>query len=167
MSQSFNNLGSQFGDDRPLSNIRFSPNSKLALTTSWTGTTKIWDLPNLNLISTKRGHSEKIGGASWHPGATIGQSEDTVNIATGGGEGDVKLWSLSGDKPLASMSGHEGRIGRVAFHPSGAYVGSAGFDGTWRLWDVEKGQGLMTQEGHSKEVFALAFQDDGALAASG
>jgi U4/U6 small nuclear ribonucleoprotein PRP4 len=93
--QSFNNLGSQFGDDRPLSTLRFSPNSQYILTTSWTGDSKIWDLPNLNAVSTKRGHTDKIGGAAWHPSATVGMSEDGLNFATGGGEGEVKLWSLS------------------------------------------------------------------------
>ncbi|WWC67627.1 uncharacterized protein I206_101537 [Kwoniella pini CBS 10737] len=167
--KTFNNLGSQFGDDRPLSTIRFSPNSQYILTTSWTGDSKIWDLPNLNLVSTKKGHLDKIGGAAWHPHATLpgGIGEDGVNFATGGGEGSVKLWSLSGDKPIATLTGHENRVGRVAFHPSGSYLGSAGFDGTWRLWDVEKQKELLIQEGHSKEVYALAFQDDGALVSSG
>ncbi|WWC87166.1 uncharacterized protein L201_002052 [Kwoniella dendrophila CBS 6074] len=167
--KTFNNLGSQFGDDRPLSTIRFSPNSQYILTTSWTGDTKIWDLPNLNLVSTKKGHTDKIGGAAWHPQATLpgGISEDGLNFATGGGEGTVKLWSMTGDKPIATLSGHENRVGRVAFHPSGSYLGSAGFDGTWRLWDVETHKELLIQEGHSKEVYALAFQDDGALVSSG
>jgi U4/U6 small nuclear ribonucleoprotein PRP4 len=93
--QSFNNLGSQFGDDRPLSTLRFSPNSQYILTTSWTGDSKVWDLPNLNAVSTKRGHTYKVGGAAWHPSATVGMSEDGLNFATGGGEGEVKLWSLS------------------------------------------------------------------------
>lgn len=92
--QTFNNLGSQFGDDRPLSTIRFSPNSKLILTTSWTGAAKVWDLPNLNQVAVRRGHVEKIGGAAWHPQATIGLSESAANFVTGGGEGEVKLWSL-------------------------------------------------------------------------
>ena len=93
--QTFNNLGSQFGDDRPLSTVRFSPDSKLVLTTSWTGDAKLWDLPNLNAIGTKRGHTDKVGGSAWHPTATVGMSAEGVNIATGGGEGDVKLWSLA------------------------------------------------------------------------
>ncbi|ORY25336.1 putative U4/U6 small nuclear ribonucleo protein Prp4 [Naematelia encephala] len=165
--KTFTNLGSQFGDDRPLSTIRFSPNSQYLLTTSWTGDAKLWDLPNLNAIGTKRGHTERVGGAAWHPHATVGMSEEGVNIATGGGEGSVKLWSLTGEKPLATLLGHTNRVGRVAFHPSGAFLGSSSFDGTWRLWDVEKQTELLVQEGHSKEVFALAFQDDGALVASG
>ena len=96
MMQTFNNLGSQFGDDRPLSCIRFSPNSQYIITTSWTGDCKIWDMPNLNAVSTKRGHSDRVGGAAWHPDATLGIGAEGLNFASGGGEGDVKLWSLSG-----------------------------------------------------------------------
>lgn len=166
-TETFQNLGSQFGDDRPVSTIRFSPNSKLILTTSWTGTSKVWDIPNLNQVAVRRGHAEKISGAAWHPDATLGLSESAANFATGGAEGDVKLWSLDGEKPLATLAGHTNRVGRVEFHPSGAYLGSAGFDGTWRLWDVATHTELLVQEGHSKEVMALAFQDDGALVASG
>jgi len=46
-------------------------------------------------MGAKRGHTDKVGGAAWHPTATVGMSEEGVNIATGGGEGDVKLWSLA------------------------------------------------------------------------
>lgn len=47
-------------------------------------------------MSTKRGHTDKIGGAAWHPSATVGMSSDGLNFATGGGEGNVNLWSLDG-----------------------------------------------------------------------
>lgn len=100
--QAFANLGSQFGDDRPLSTLRFSPNSQYVLTTSWTGDAKVWDLPNLNAVSTKRGHSDKVGGAAWHPAATIGVGPEGLNFATGGGEGAVNLWSLDGSVFITS-----------------------------------------------------------------
>ena len=53
--QTINNYGSQVGDERPLSTIRFSPNSKMLLTASWSGNAKVWDLPNLDHVSTHRG----------------------------------------------------------------------------------------------------------------
>lgn len=54
------------------------------------------DTTTLNEVSTKRGHTDKIGGAAWHPAATIGMGSDGLNFATGGGEGNVNLWSLDG-----------------------------------------------------------------------
>ncbi|KAF8634572.1 hypothetical protein AX17_004162 [Amanita inopinata Kibby_2008] len=163
----FANLGSQIGDERPLSQVRFSPNNEILATGSWSGTVKMWNVPACTEIRTLRGHSDKVGGIAWHPQATLQQESSIVNLVSGGGEGDVYLWSLEGDSPLSTLKGHEGRVCRVAFHPSGDYVASASFDTTWRLWDIATSKELLLQEGHSKEVYAIDFQNDGALAASG
>lgn len=74
--------------------VRFSPNGQMILTGSWTGNAKLWDVPNLNLKATLRGHADRVGGVDWHPMATIGQSEQAVNFATGAADHMVKLWSL-------------------------------------------------------------------------
>jgi U4/U6 small nuclear ribonucleoprotein PRP4 len=53
--QNYTQLGSQIGDERPISQVRYSPNSKLLLTGSWTGNARVWDMPNCSLKSTMRG----------------------------------------------------------------------------------------------------------------
>ncbi|KAF9482541.1 U4/U6 snRNP-specific spliceosomal protein [Pholiota conissans] len=163
----FSNMGSQIGDERPVSQVRFAPNNKILATGSWTGTVKLWNVPSCTPIRSLRGHSDKIGGVAWHPQATLSHGEDLVNLVSGGGEGNVHLWSLNSDNPLSIMKGHKGRVCRVAFHPSGNYVASASFDTTWRLWDVNTAKELLLQEGHSREVYSVEFQNDGALVASG
>ncbi|POY71785.1 hypothetical protein BMF94_5146 [Rhodotorula taiwanensis] len=165
--QSFTNLGSQIGDTRAISALRFSPDSSMLLTGSWTGHAKLWSVPHCREIRVLKGHKERIGGVAWHPQATLSQSASAVNFATSGADNDIKLWNLENDSSLRTLSGHEGRVCRINFHPSGRYLGSASYDGTWRLWDVERGDELLLQEGHSKEVYAIAFQQDGALVASG
>ncbi|KZT71965.1 WD40 repeat-like protein [Daedalea quercina L-15889] len=163
----FAELGSQIGDDRPISQVRFSPNSQVLATGSWSGNVKLWNIPNCTPISTLRGHTDRVGGVAWHPRATLTQSEDAVNLVSGAGDMNVNLWSLNSETPLSTMKGHADRICRVAFHPSGDYVASASFDTSWRLWDVATSKELLLQEGHSKEVYSVEFQEDGALAASG
>ncbi|TRM57954.1 WD40-repeat-containing domain protein [Schizophyllum amplum] len=163
----FANLGSQIGDERPLAQIRFSPNNELLATGSWSGCVRLWRVPSCTPIRTMRGHSDRVGGVAWHPDATLSLGPDLVNLASGAGDHCVNLWSLNGDQPLAVLQGHQGRVCRVAFHPSGDYVASASFDTTWRLWDVGTQKELLLQEGHAKEAFAVEFQDDGALIASG
>ncbi|TFY58231.1 hypothetical protein EVG20_g8231 [Dentipellis fragilis] len=164
--KSFSNLGSQIGDERPVSQVRFSPNNEMLATGSWSGSVKLWNVPACTPIRTLRGHSDRVGGVAWHPQATLTQSPDAVNLASGAGDTCVNLWSLNSETPLAVMKGHQDRVCRVAFHPSGDYVASASFDTTWRLWDVTTSKELLLQEGHSKEVYAVEFQDDGALVAS-
>ncbi|KAM6497148.1 U4/U6 snRNP-specific spliceosomal protein [Amanita muscaria] len=163
----FANLGSQLGDERPISQVRFAPDNKILATGSWSGTVKLWNVPACTEIKVLRGHSDKVGGISWHPQATAKQAPSAVNLVSGGGEGDVMLWSLESDTPISTLKGHQGRVCRVAFHPSGNYVASASFDTTWRLWDVTTSKELLLQEGHSKEVYAVEFQNDGSLVASG
>lgn len=163
----FTNLGSQIGDTRPISIVRFSPDGKLLGTGSWSGGVKLWHVPDLKEKAVLRGHSDKVSGLSWHPQATITQPSSALNVATGSADGDVMLWNLDSDKPMSTLRGHQARVARVEFHPSGSYVASASFDGTWRLWDAARGSELLMQEGHAKEVYTVAFQRDGALLASG
>lgn len=165
--KTYTNLGSQIGDDRPVSMTRFAPNSQLLATASWSGSVKLWQVPSANHKLTLRAHTDKVGGLAWHPQATLAQSPSAVNLVSGAGDASVCLWSLESDRPLATLQGHEARVARTAFHPTGDYVASASFDGTWRLWDVATSECLTIQEGHSKEVYSVEFQDDGALAASG
>ncbi|SJX65864.1 related to PRP4-U4/U6 small nuclear ribonucleoprotein [Sporisorium reilianum f. sp. reilianum] len=165
--KTYTNLGSQIGDDRPVSMTRFAPNAQLLATGSWSGSIKLWHVPSANHKLTLRAHTDKVGGLAWHPRATLTQDASVVNFVSGAGDASVCLWSLDSDRPLATLQGHEARVARTAFHPTGDYVASASFDGTWRLWDVASSQCLTVQEGHSKEVYSVEFQDDGALVASG
>ncbi|KAG9313055.1 WD40-repeat-containing domain protein [Chiua virens] len=150
----FSNLGSQIGDDRPISQVRFSPNSQILATGSWSGAVKIWNVPACTPIRTLRGESIHMlhSGVAWHPQATLTQSEDSVNLVSGASDMSVNLWSLSSDAPL----GHDERARRPT-----------SFDTSWRLWDVGTTKEILLQEGHSKEVYSVEFQDDGALVASG
>lgn len=74
--------------------VRFSPNSKVLATGSWSGGVKLWDIPTANEIGIKRCHNEKVGGLSWHPRATIGQDSKAINLVTGAADDKVCLWSL-------------------------------------------------------------------------
>ncbi|KAK3393632.1 WD40-repeat-containing domain protein [Podospora didyma] len=167
--QGFELQGSQTAGDRHISMTRISPNGELVATGNWGGQVKLIEIPSLEQKKTLRGHTSKVSGLSWMPGATLPESNvspDSVNLASGGAEGQVHLWSLTQDTPLATLSGHSQRVCRVEFHPSGKYVASASEDTSWRLWDVETTTELLLQEGHSRGVYAVAFNTDGSLLAS-
>lgn len=163
----FDLYGSQIAADRPVSIARFAPGGEMIATGNWAGGIKLMSVPNLEEKLSLKGHSDRVSGLSWFPGATVSTSESTVNLASGGGEGSINLWSLDRKDPLATLAGHSERVCRVEFHPSGKYLASASYDTTWRLWDVETTTELLLQEGHSREVYAVSFNADGSLLASG
>jgi U4/U6 small nuclear ribonucleoprotein PRP4 len=161
--------GSQMAGERPVSVTRFSPNGEIIAAGNWGGGINLLGVPNLEKKRTLRGHTDRIGGISWFPEATLPGtkvSPDAVNLASGGAEGNIHLWSLNQDTPLSTLAGHNQRVCRVEFHPSGDYLASASEDTTWRLWDINTTTELLLQEGHSRGVFSLSFNTDGSLLAS-
>ena len=165
----FELFGTQIAGDRPVSISRFSPSGEIIAAGNWSGGIKLLDVPNLNEKRVLRGHTDRVGGISWYPGATMPGStvsEEAVNLASSGGEGNIHLWNLNQDTPISTLSGHTARVCRIDFHPSGKYLASASYDTTWRLWDVATTTELLLQEGHSREVYALSFNTDGSLLAS-
>ncbi|CRG92126.1 putative WD repeat-containing protein C227,12 [Talaromyces islandicus] len=168
--QGFDLYGSQIAADRPVSITRFAPDGQTLATGDWTGGVKLLSVPNLEEKLSVKGHTDRVSGISWFPGATLPDSnvsESSLNLASGGGEGNINFWSLDKKQPLSTLSGHSERVCRVEFHPSGQYLASASYDTTWRLWDVETTTELLLQEGHSREVYAVSFNSDGSLLASG
>ncbi|XP_012085943.2 U4/U6 small nuclear ribonucleoprotein PRP4-like protein [Jatropha curcas] len=148
---------SEIGDDRPLSGCSFSSDGKLLATCALSGVAKIWSMPQVNKVSTLKGHTERATDITFSPVEN--------HVATASADRTAKLWNTDGSV-LQTFKGHLDRLARIAFHPSGKYLGTTSFDKTWRLWDVDTGVELLLQEGHSRSVYGIAFHHDGSLAGS-
>lgn len=148
---------SEIGDDRPLSGCSFSHDGRVLATCSLSGVAKLWNMPQVNMVSTLKEHKERATDVAFSP----------VNncLATASADRTARLWNTDGTL-LKTFEGHLDRLARIAFHPSGKYLGTTSFDKTWRLWDVNTGAELLLQEGHSRSIYGIAFHHDGSLAAS-
>ncbi|PNX60830.1 U4/U6 small nuclear ribonucleoprotein Prp4-like, partial [Trifolium pratense] len=122
---------SEIGDDRPLTGCSFSRDGKGIATCSLTGASKLWSMPNVEKVSTFKGHTERATDVAYSPLHN--------HLATASADRTAKYWNDQGSL-LRTFEGHLDRLARIAFHPSGKYLGTASFDKTWRLWDVEKGE---------------------------
>mmetsp|Transcript_30434 Transcript_30434/g.40195 ORF Transcript_30434/g.40195 Transcript_30434/m.40195 type:complete len:538 (+) Transcript_30434:19-1632(+) len=166
---------SQFGDERPLSCLRYSPNPRYCATGSWDPAVKVWDLKTFETKVIMYGHKERTVSLAWHPEAKNFQDPNDMTdetsppplLATASADATAKVWNCNKGECTATLKGHEHRLSQVAFHPTGRYIGTTSFDHTWRFWDIESEEELLLQEGHSCETYAIAFQGDGALAATG
>lgn len=157
---------SQVADARPVSSCHLSPDSSLVATCSWSGSCKLWSVPDLNNVNSFIAHNCQVSDIIFHPGSTISQSKEALNLASSGFDGSVFLWNLTSSEPIASLEGHNLRVSRMAFHPCGRFLATTCYDKSWRLWDVECKEEILFQEGHNREVFDVCFQNDGSLAAT-
>lgn len=148
---------SEIGDDRPLSGCSFSQDGKLLATCSLSGVAKLWSMPQVQKVSTLKGHTERATDVAFSPVHN--------HLATASADRTARLWNTEGSL-LRTFEGHLDRLARISFHPSGKYLGTTSFDKTWRLWDIDTGEELLLQEGHSRSVYGIAFHHDGSLVAS-
>ncbi|XP_026317818.1 U4/U6 small nuclear ribonucleoprotein Prp4 [Hyposmocoma kahamanoa] len=181
---------SQIGDTRPISFCRFSNDSKMLITASWSGLSKVWSVPDCVPLQVLKGHTCNVSCAVFHPDAKLPQHfTDKINsikessssemeicdeksevctMASCAYDGSVHLWNFVSESPIASLEGHSpARVARLAFHPSGRFLGATVFDHSWRLWDLHTATEVLHQEGHAKPVYCIAFQGDGSLAVTG
>ena len=186
--------GSQFGDNRPMTCVRYSPDMMTIASSSLNSVVKLWNSDTLDHMCSLCFHEERVTSLAWRP--KCGDIKSTI-LATSSADGKCLLWDCkdvmegnyspmemetekvdgteigSGSsvptikKPLTKLGGHEGIVTRCSFHPSGSFVGTAGEDFSWRLWDVETNKELLLQDGHIKGCDAIAFHDDGSLILTG
>lgn len=71
--QTYQNYSSEIGDLRPISSVKFSPDSSYLLTSSWSGDSKLWNIPDGQHLATLKGHTERVTDIQWHPRAGVSQ----------------------------------------------------------------------------------------------
>ena len=101
------------------------PDGERAVSCSFDGTIRLWDLESGKQI-------EEIKGRQEMPALAL--SPDGRRLVTAGFDQTVRLWDLEAGRELQCFFWHAGRVLSVALSPDGRYALSGGDDRTMRLW---------------------------------
>ena len=71
--KTYQNYSSEIGDLRPVSSVKFSPDSRYLVSSSWSGDSKLWSIPDGQHLATLKGHTERVTDIQWHPRAGLSQ----------------------------------------------------------------------------------------------
>jgi hypothetical protein len=148
------------GHTGPVTSVAFSSDGRFALSGSWDGTMRLWDVSANKEERIFTGHRGPVLSVAFSPDGRFAISSGGVNDV-----GEIKLWEIATGKELRSFSGHTFSVEAVAFSPDGRVAFSAG-DRTARLWDVDTGRELHKLD-HDTFATAVAFAPDGRSAMSG
>jgi GTPase SAR1 family protein/DNA-directed RNA polymerase subunit RPC12/RpoP len=105
-----------------------TPDGRRAVSASWEGTLRVWDLGSYAPLATLKGHTFAVNHVAVTP--------DGRRAVSASQDGTLRVWDLVGYAPLATLEGHTGIVYHVAVTPDGRRAVSASDDHTLRVWDL-------------------------------
>lgn len=94
---------SQISESRPLTDIAATTDGKVYSVGSWNNTVKLWCTDTMGHLITLKGHTDRVVGLAWHPGASLLSNGDHNAIsvppilASSSIDGTVRVWKLPKD----------------------------------------------------------------------
>jgi len=144
--------------------VVISSDGQFALSGSWDGTLRLWDL-NTGL-TTRRfvGHEKDV--------LSVAFSADNRQIVSGSRDKTIKLWNTLGECKYTIVSegeGHSEWVSCVSFSPNASHplIVSAGWDKLVKVWQLSNCKLRTNLIGHSGYINAVTVSPDGSLCASG
>ncbi|NXV58542.1 RACK1 kinase, partial [Molothrus ater] len=164
------------GHSHFVSDVVISSDGQFALSGSWDGTLRLWDLTTctwagspghfgdfLFLRCPLRGCSWKRAGicgdeshSEWVSCVRFSPNSSNPIIVSCGWDKLVKVWNLANCKLKTNHIGHTGYLNTVTVSPDGSLCASGGKDGQAMLWDLNEGKHLYTLDG-GDVINALCF----------
>ncbi|KAG8127824.1 putative G-protein [Naja naja] len=149
------------GHSHFVSDVVISSDGQFALSGSWDGTLRLWDLTTGTTTRRFVGHTKDV--------LSVAFSSDNRQIVSGSRDKTIKLWNtlgvckytvqvwnLANCKLKTNHIGHTGYLNTVTVSPDGSLCASGGKDGQAMLWDLNEGKHLYTLDG-GDIINALCF----------
>ncbi|KAF3525052.1 hypothetical protein F2Q69_00046436 [Brassica cretica] len=153
------------GHSHFVEDVVLSSDGQFALSGSWDGELRLWDLATG--VSTRRfvGHTKDV--------LSVAFSTDNRQIVSASRDGTIKLWNTLGECKYTIGSdqgdGHKQWVSCVRFSPNTLVptIVSASWDQTVKVWNLQNCKLRNTLAGHSGYLNTVAVSPDGSLCASG
>jgi guanine nucleotide-binding protein subunit beta-2-like 1 protein len=155
------------GHSHFVQDVVLSSDGQFALSGSWDGELRLWDLSTG--LTTRRfvGHSKDV--------ISVAFSVDNRQIVSASRDTTIKLWNTLGEckytigGDLGGGEGHTGWVSCVRFSPNTFQptIVSGSWDKTVKVWNLTNCKIRHTLAGHGGYVNAVAVSPDGSLCASG
>jgi len=150
------------GHGHYVQDVAISSDGQFALSGSWDGTLRLWDLNTGNTTRRFVGHSKDV--------LSVAFSADNRQIVSGSRDQTINLWNTLGQcKYTITENGHKEWVSCVRFspNPNTPLIVSAGWDKVVKVWNLNHCKLRTNLMGHTGYVNSVTVSPDGSLCASG
>ncbi|WOL17565.1 guanine nucleotide-binding protein subunit beta-like protein [Canna indica] len=151
------------GHSHFVQDVVLSSDSQFALSGSWDGDLRLWDLNTGATTRRFMGHTKDV--------LSVAFSVDNRQIVSASRDRTIKLWNTLGDckYTIQDTDAHTGWVSCVRFSPDAFQptIVSGSWDRTVKVWNLTNCKLRSTLSGHAAYVNTVAVSPDGSLCASG
>jgi len=150
------------GHSHYVQDVAISSDGQFALSGSWDGTLRLWDLNTGVTTRNFYGHTKDV--------LSVAFSADNRQIVSGSRDKNIHLWNTLGQcKFVITEDGHKEWVSCVRFSPNLAtpLIVSAGWDKMVKVWNLTICKLRTNLVGHTGYVNTVTVSPDGSLCASG
>jgi len=151
------------GHSHFVSDVVISSDGQFALSGSWDGTLRLWDINSGQSVRDPfYGHEGDV--------LSVAFSADNRQIVSGSRDKTIKLWNTLGEcKYTITEDGHSNWVSCVRFSPntSNPVIVSCGWDRVVKVWSLTNCKLQYDHLGHGGYLNTVTVSPDGSLCASG